>query len=121
SGKQGISCMNGCHGTLPATQTVTVSLEGPSSLAPGALGDYTLVLQGGPAVSGGLNVALSDETLATLAIRPGQTDLKQVQGGRRGARGGGGGGGRGSHRRQRAAACPCRCGSPGRCRSGQRP
>ncbi|NVJ05471.1 hypothetical protein HUW63_09515 [Myxococcus sp. AM001] len=59
SGKQGssLTCAS-CHtggGTAP-----TVTIEGPTTLAPGATGNYTLVIRGGPASGAGYNVAVSD-------------------------------------------------------------
>ncbi len=50
-----------CHsgGTVP-----TVTITGPASLAPGASGTYTLMITGGPAVVGGLDVSASAGTLA---------------------------------------------------------
>jgi hypothetical protein len=61
SGKQGVTCMNGCHGAnAPSPLMPTVELTGPAMLAPGATGDYALIIRGGPAREGGLNVAVSD-------------------------------------------------------------
>jgi hypothetical protein len=61
SGKQGISCMNGCHGdNSPSPNAPTVQLIGPSRLDIGTTGDYALILRGGPAREGGMNVAVSD-------------------------------------------------------------
>ncbi|NOK01834.1 MULTISPECIES: MXAN_6652 family MXYO-CTERM-anchored protein [Myxococcus] len=58
SGKQGsgFTCAE-CHsgGSAP-----TVTIEGPTTLAPGATGNYTLVIRGGPAAGAGYNVAVSD-------------------------------------------------------------
>ncbi|NVI98372.1 hypothetical protein HV824_09585 [Myxococcus sp. AM009] len=59
SGKQGssLTCA-ACHtggGSAP-----TVTIEGPTTLAPGATGNYTLVIRGGPASGAGYNVAVSD-------------------------------------------------------------
>ncbi|WP_141592195.1 MXAN_6652 family MXYO-CTERM-anchored protein [Myxococcus sp. AB056] len=58
SGKQGssLTCAE-CHtgGSAP-----TVTIEGPTTLAPGATGNYTLVVRGGPAAGAGYNVAVSD-------------------------------------------------------------
>ncbi|MFP2912446.1 MXAN_6652 family MXYO-CTERM-anchored protein [Pyxidicoccus sp. 3LFB2] len=63
SGKQSTTttCMgSGCHsgGTAP-----TVTLEGPDTLAPGATGNYSLVIKGGAATRGGFNVAVDTGTL----------------------------------------------------------
>ncbi len=61
SGKQGVTCMNGCHGNnSPSPIAPTVELTGPTSLAVGATGDYALIIRSGPAREGGLNVAVSD-------------------------------------------------------------
>lgn len=55
------TCMgSGCHS---GGATPTVTLEGPDSLAPGATGNYSLVIQGGAASRGGFNVAVDTGTL----------------------------------------------------------
>ncbi|ABF92250.1 putative lipoprotein [Myxococcus xanthus DK 1622] len=58
SGKQGsgFTCAE-CHS---GGSTPTVTIEGPTTLAPGATGNYTLVIRGGPAAGAGYNVAVSD-------------------------------------------------------------
>lgn len=59
SGKQGqaTTCMAaGCHSG--STNAPTVTLEGPSSLAPGATGNYRLIVRGGPGAVAGFNVAV---------------------------------------------------------------
>lgn len=63
SGKNASMTCNTCHtgGTAP-----TVTITGPETLAPGATGQYTLTIQGGPAMRGGMNVALSAGTTASL-------------------------------------------------------
>lgn len=59
SGKQGssLTCAS-CHTGGSGTPTVTI--QGPTTLAPGATGNYTLVIRGGPAAGAGYNVAVSD-------------------------------------------------------------
>ena len=60
SGKQGVTCMaSGCHGSSPA-RAPTVTLDGPTTLAAGETGNYTLIISGGPGVKAGMNVAVSD-------------------------------------------------------------
>jgi uncharacterized protein (TIGR03382 family) len=61
SGKSSTTCTM-CHsgGSAP-----TVTLTGPSSLAAGATGQYTLTITGGPGQKGGFNVAV-DNTAASL-------------------------------------------------------
>ncbi|MCP3138319.1 MXAN_6652 family MXYO-CTERM-anchored protein [Pyxidicoccus xibeiensis] len=61
SGKDGAAC-SVCHqgGQLP-----TVEFEGPASLAPGATGQYTFIIRGGPAKTGGADIAV-DNTQASL-------------------------------------------------------
>jgi hypothetical protein len=54
SGQGGQSCTT-CHGSATATAT----LSGPTTLAPGASGSYTLTITGGPAQTAGLDVSLS--------------------------------------------------------------
>nr|AYM53958.1 hypothetical protein [Pyxidicoccus sp.] len=63
SGKQAnMTCMNsGCHAGGSSTPTVTI--EGPDTLAPGATGNYKLVITGGPGSRGGFNVAVDNGTL----------------------------------------------------------
>lgn len=66
SGKAGsaVTCMNSsCHGGKPSDLTPTVTLKGPQSLAAGETGNYTLTISGGPAVTGGLDVAVNGGTL----------------------------------------------------------
>ena len=65
-GKTGYSGMSGstctaCHsgGAAP-----TVTIAGPSSLAPGASGSYTLTITGGPLIRGACDIAASGGTLA---------------------------------------------------------
>jgi len=61
SGKQGQGCMtSGCHATNPSPTAPTVQLQGPTTLAAGATGNYTLIITGGPAVKAGMNVAVSN-------------------------------------------------------------
>lgn len=61
SGKQGQTCMSGCHGSnSPSGLTPTVELSGPTSLEAGATGNYALIIRGGPAVKAGFNVAVSN-------------------------------------------------------------
>jgi uncharacterized protein (TIGR03382 family) len=63
SGKSGATCItSGCHfgGAAP-----TVEISGPTSLAAGATGQYTLIIRGGAGVKGGMNVAV-DNTAASL-------------------------------------------------------
>jgi uncharacterized protein (TIGR03382 family) len=57
------TCNTVCHsgGTAP-----TVTLSGPETLAAGTTGQYRLTIQGGAAVKGGMNVALSAGTTASL-------------------------------------------------------
>jgi uncharacterized protein (TIGR03382 family) len=71
SGKSASQTCNACHsgGTAP-----TVTLSGPETLAAGATGQYTLTIQGGAAVRGGTNIALSAGTTASL--EPG-TELRK--------------------------------------------
>lgn len=54
--KNGNGC--GCHGPS-ATSSVSVSITGPAELTPGQVGNYTLTVQGGPAVRAGTNIAAS--------------------------------------------------------------
>ena len=70
SGKSATTCSS-CHtgGSAP-----TVTLTGPSSLAAGATGQYTLTITGGPGLKGGFNVAV-DNTAASL--EPGTGSKKQ--------------------------------------------
>lgn len=67
SGKAGstVTCMSSsCHGGHPSAEAPTVTLSGPENLAAGATGTYTLTISGGPAVTGGLDVAVNGGTLA---------------------------------------------------------
>ncbi|MFE8595703.1 MXAN_6652 family MXYO-CTERM-anchored protein [Archangium violaceum] len=70
SGKSAATCST-CHtgGSAP-----TVTLTGPTSLAAGATGQYTLTITGGPGLRGGFDVAV-DNTAASL--EPGTGSKKQ--------------------------------------------
>jgi hypothetical protein len=72
SGQQEQTC-NHCHygGTSP-----TVTLDGPSTLAPGAAGDYTLTIRGGAAVVGGLDVSVDDAGASLVPVSP---DTRRVR------------------------------------------
>lgn len=70
SGKSGTTCVS-CHTGGAET---TVELTGPTTLAAGATGQYTLTIRGGPGVKGGMNVAV-DNTAASL--EPG-TDTRKA-------------------------------------------
>jgi hypothetical protein len=60
SGKSGTTCVQACHANNASTVATTVTVEGPATLAAGSTGDYTLIIQGGPAVKAGMNVAVSN-------------------------------------------------------------
>ncbi|MFL5346788.1 MAG: MXAN_6652 family MXYO-CTERM-anchored protein [Hyalangium sp.] len=78
SGKQGMTCMDStCHGGNPSAAIPVVQLTGPTSLAAGETGTYSLVITGGPAVKAGMNVAVSNNggTLNKLG-----TDLQVAAG-----------------------------------------
>lgn len=66
SGKVGTTQLNGdgcsCHGGNSTAAVVTIN--GPAVLAPGATGDYTVTITGGPLVKAGTNIAVSSGTLA---------------------------------------------------------
>lgn len=51
-----------CHGQSNA---VSVVIDGPASLAPGATGNYTVTITGGPLAKAGTNIAASSGTLAS--------------------------------------------------------
>ncbi|WP_375771163.1 MYXO-CTERM sorting domain-containing protein [Archangium gephyra] len=63
SGKPG--SLNMCSNCHTGGGAATVELTGPSSLAAGATGQYTLTIRGGPGVKGGFNVAV-DNSAASL-------------------------------------------------------
>jgi uncharacterized protein (TIGR03382 family) len=63
TGKQNSAqtCMAaGCHNVNPSNVVPTVEISGPTTLAAGATGNYTLIIRGGPAVKAGMNVAVSN-------------------------------------------------------------
>lgn len=64
SGQQSQTC-TACHGTGAAVPTVTV--EGPTTVQPGQSQQYTLVIQGGPAKVGGMNLSVDDPSATLLA------------------------------------------------------
>jgi hypothetical protein len=66
SGMTGVTKKNGngctCHGASPTT-SVVVTIEGPAELAPNQTANYTVTVQGGPAVRAGTDIAASAGTL----------------------------------------------------------
>jgi len=70
SGKQGMgqTCTT-CHSA--GASAPTVALEGPSTLAPGATGNYKLIIRGGPGVRAGFNVAVDGSADAKLGAGEG--------------------------------------------------
>ena len=62
SGKTaGQTCMAaGCHNVNPSAAMPAVEISGPTTLAAGATGNYTLIIRGGAAVKAGMNVAVSN-------------------------------------------------------------
>src|SRR4051812_11239300 len=65
SGKAGstVTCMpSSCHGANPSALVPTVELSGPTSLDAGTTGNYTLIIRGGPAMTGGMDVAVNGGT-----------------------------------------------------------
>ncbi|TSC24478.1 hypothetical protein FOF48_25805 [Corallococcus sp. Z5C101001] len=70
SGKDGVTCST-CHkgGEMP-----TVVLEGPTTLEPGATGQYTFIIRGGAAKTGGVGIAV-DSTAANLQAGTGMKKL----------------------------------------------
>ena len=70
SGKQGMgqTCTT-CHSA--GASAPTVALEGPSTLAPGATGNYKLIIRGGPGVRAGFNVAVDGSPDAKLGAGAG--------------------------------------------------
>jgi uncharacterized protein (TIGR03382 family) len=69
SSKQGVNC-NGCHLGASAPK---VELSGPSELAPGETGQYSLTITGGAAKVGGLNIAVDN---AAAVLMPGEGQQK---------------------------------------------
>ena len=65
-GMTGVTRKNGngctCHGTNPTTG-VSVTIDGPAELSPNQTGNYTVTVQGGPAVRAGTDIAVSGGTL----------------------------------------------------------
>ncbi|RKG75701.1 MXAN_6652 family MXYO-CTERM-anchored protein [Corallococcus terminator] len=70
SGKDGVMCST-CHkgGEVP-----TVVLEGPTTLEPGATGQYTFIIRGGAAKTGGADIAV-DSADAKLQAGTGMKPL----------------------------------------------
>ncbi len=61
--KNGHGCL--CHGSLPA-DTVSVWIEGPRSVRAGSKTFYSLMMTGGPGVTGGFNLASNSGILIPL-------------------------------------------------------
>ncbi|WNG24651.1 hypothetical protein F0U62_11925 [Cystobacter fuscus] len=70
SGKDGSTC-NTCHsgGSAP-----TVEISGPATLEPNATGQYTLIIKGGAARVGGMNIAV-DNAAAVLQAGEGSQKI----------------------------------------------
>lgn len=68
-GNNPASDCSACHSK--GTSTPTVSFSGPSSLAPGASGSFTLTVRGGPGMEAGLDVGLLGTGAATGAFTAG--------------------------------------------------
>ncbi|ATB36868.1 hypothetical protein CYFUS_002283 [Cystobacter fuscus] len=71
SGKDGATCST-CHYGGAAAPVVEIS--GPTTLEPNATGQYTLIIKGGPANVGGMNVAV-DNAAAVLQAGEGSKKL----------------------------------------------
>ncbi|MDI1476262.1 MXAN_6652 family MXYO-CTERM-anchored protein [Polyangium sp. y55x31] len=71
SGKNGATCVT-CHkgGAL-----ATVEFEGPTTLEPGATGQYSFVIRGGAAKTGGLDIAVDG---AEASLETGSSGMKKV-------------------------------------------
>ncbi|MFY2558352.1 MXAN_6652 family MXYO-CTERM-anchored protein [Corallococcus terminator] len=70
SGKGGPTC-NTCH---TGGETPTVALEGPTTLEPGGTGQYTFIIRGGAAKTGGVDIAVS----GTEAVLVAGANLKKL-------------------------------------------
>lgn len=62
--KNGNGCT--CHNATPST-VVTVNINGPVTMAPGATANFTLTVSGGPLDAAGTNIAASSGTLIAQA------------------------------------------------------
>jgi uncharacterized protein (TIGR03382 family) len=71
SGKDGATC-NSCHSGGAAVPVLEIS--GPKTLAPSATGQYTLIIKGGPANVGGMNIAV-DNAAAVLQAGEGSQKI----------------------------------------------
>jgi MYXO-CTERM domain-containing protein len=78
SGKQGVTCLY-CH--TGAASQASVSVQGPASLGAGQTGLYEVVISGGPAAVGGVNVAVDNgATLqANAGLRLAQQELTHTE------------------------------------------
>lgn len=63
--KNGNGCT--CHGESPFTNVI-VTITGPDTLVVGQTANYTLTIQGGPAVRGGTNIAASSGDLNPISF-----------------------------------------------------
>nr|WP_245814584.1 MXAN_6652 family MXYO-CTERM-anchored protein [Cystobacter ferrugineus] len=70
SGKDGATCST-CHNGGAAAPVLEIS--GPTTLAPNATGQYTLIIKGGPANVGGMNIAVNN---AAAVLQPGEGSKK---------------------------------------------
>ncbi|MBI3579772.1 MAG: hypothetical protein HY089_10230, partial [Ignavibacteriales bacterium] len=70
TGMTGVTRKNGngcdCHGSTPFANVI-VTITGPDTLITGQTADYTLALQGGPAVRGGVDIAASSGNLNPIS------------------------------------------------------
>ena len=75
--KNGIGCS--CHNISPSTGVV-VTIDGPAELLPNQIGNYTVTVQGGPAVRAGTDIAVSGGilTASSSALQKAGDELTHV-------------------------------------------
>ncbi|MDI3290933.1 MXAN_6652 family MXYO-CTERM-anchored protein [Polyangium sp. 15x6] len=71
SGKDKATCVT-CH---KGGAACTVEFEGPTTLEPGATGQYSFVIRGGAAKTGGLDIAVND---AEASLETGSSGMKKI-------------------------------------------
>jgi hypothetical protein len=69
------STCGGCHGST-ASSSVTATITGPATLAPGATGTYTTLLTGTQLAGAGFNVNLTGTAGASLGLLDANTKFK---------------------------------------------
>jgi hypothetical protein len=81
-GMTGVTLKNGegcdCHGD--PSKNVIVSIQGPDSIKAGSTADFKVIIEGGPSVNGGVNIAVSSGNLiAGKGLKLSKKELTHIE------------------------------------------